>query len=219
MLLVNLGCGPNLFPGWLNVDRVSNSHYIQCLRESDSFEGWPSEQRRLGEYLKGGGFIEEAIHDLREPLPTETDSVDAIYLGQVIEHLNPIVEVPPLLSECHRVLKPGAPIRLTTPDIERILSHYVSDTMEVFSAEQPEYYRGATKSMQLSYLLYGATGPDCTRDNYEGHFVCFDIESLSKLLMEAGFQDVAECREPRSSLYEGTVDYGMSHSMALEAVA
>ena len=48
-----------------------------------------------------------------EPLPLEDCSVDAVWAGEVIEH---VVDVAPWLSEVRRVLRPGGTLLLTTPN-------------------------------------------------------------------------------------------------------
>ncbi len=48
-----------------------------------------------------------------EPLPVEDASVDAVWAGEVIEH---VVDVAPWLSEVRRVLRPGGTLLLTTPN-------------------------------------------------------------------------------------------------------
>jgi 2-polyprenyl-6-hydroxyphenyl methylase/3-demethylubiquinone-9 3-methyltransferase len=47
-----------------------------------------------------------------EPLPLDDASVDAVWAGEVIEH---VVDVAPWLSEVRRVLRPGGTLLLTTP--------------------------------------------------------------------------------------------------------
>lgn len=47
-----------------------------------------------------------------EPLPLEDCSVDAVWAGDVIEH---VADVAPWLSEVRRVLRPGGTLLLTTP--------------------------------------------------------------------------------------------------------
>jgi len=48
-----------------------------------------------------------------EPLPADDASVDAVWAGEVIEH---VVDVAPWLSEVRRVLRPRGTLLLTTPD-------------------------------------------------------------------------------------------------------
>ena len=47
-----------------------------------------------------------------EPLPLEDCSVDAVWAGEVVEH---VVDVAPWLSELRRVLRPRGTLLLTTP--------------------------------------------------------------------------------------------------------
>jgi cyclopropane fatty-acyl-phospholipid synthase-like methyltransferase len=53
-----------------------------------------------------------------EPLPLADEEVDAVWAGEVVEH---VVDVGAFLSELRRVLKPGGPLVLTTPDHSRAL--------------------------------------------------------------------------------------------------
>jgi ubiquinone/menaquinone biosynthesis C-methylase UbiE len=53
-----------------------------------------------------------------EPLPLADDEVDAVWAGEVVEH---VVDVGAFLTELRRVLKPGGPLILTTPDHNRAL--------------------------------------------------------------------------------------------------
>jgi hypothetical protein len=72
--------------------------------------------------------------------------------------------------------------------------------------------------------MYGASGPHCTWDNYEGHMFLFTRASMTELLLGAGFKPpFAFYREEGMSrdivMAEDAVDAGMSHSFATEAVA
>ena len=77
------------------------------------------------------GVIE---HDLRQGLPFDVDTCDAVYHSHVLEHLRP-EEASRLLSECFRVLKPGGTLRIAVPDLEGIARQYLS-TLEA-AADDP----------------------------------------------------------------------------------
>lgn len=62
--------------------------------------------------------------DLRQRLPLQDASCDAIYSSHAIEHFNREGSRR-FLSECHRVLKPGGILRLVTPDLEGIARSYL----------------------------------------------------------------------------------------------
>jgi SAM-dependent methyltransferase len=55
--------------------------------------------------------------DLRKPLPFADKSIDGIFCEEVIEHLSEL-DGAVMLRECLRILKPGAVIRVTTPDLD-----------------------------------------------------------------------------------------------------
>jgi len=56
-------------------------------------------------------------HDLRDPLPLPDGSVAQIHTEDFLEHIRP-AEIVALLTECHRVLAPGARLRIAVPDYE-----------------------------------------------------------------------------------------------------
>lgn len=224
-LKLNIGAGPNVFPhpGWINYDKEGFEAYFSYTKTNSMVTGMPDHQRRLGKYLEAGGALDCRIHDMRETFPQHADNtVDAIYLGQVIEHLNPIYEVPTLLKECHRMLKPGGVLRITTPDLDLLLQAYAEGKMDKFSGEQPWFYANADPSARLAYLMYGACGPKCTWSNYEGHMFLFTKTSMTTALAYAGFWNPTFYYEPGKSLDPilalEVVDAGMSHSFITEVV-
>jgi SAM-dependent methyltransferase len=63
--------------------------------------------------------------DLRRSLPLRDRSVDAVYHSHVLEHL-PQRDGLRLITECHRVLKPGGVLRVAVPDLEVIARNYLT---------------------------------------------------------------------------------------------
>lgn len=218
-LRLNIACATNIFPGWTNTDRDDvEQTYLKHLRglAPDQMHGWSDEQKQHVEALNAGK-IQFFQWDLRKGFPMYPDgSVEAAYIGQAVEHLNFTSELPALLKECHRVLAPGGRIRITTPDLLKLLAAYRDGTLMRFADEQPEMYRSASPEVQLSMIMFGASGAGCTSENYEGHFMCLAPNDLGALLRRAGFVDVAEMVTP-SPAFKGVIDKGLSHSMAVEA--
>jgi SAM-dependent methyltransferase len=54
-------------------------------------------------------------HDLRQPMPLADKSVDVFQSEDVFEHI-PYADLPPIIDEIFRVLKPGGLFRLSVPD-------------------------------------------------------------------------------------------------------
>lgn len=216
---LNLCCGANLFPDWRNVDKTDvEEQYIRHLRDAPDGFVWPEPQRELAAHVKAGKPLEFIRHDVRQGLARwATGSVDAIYIGQAIEHFNRRTEAPALLKECLRVLKPGASIRLTTPCLDKLVSAFVLErSLGDFASEQPAFYASGLPEDQLSYLLYGASGADSTNENYEGHHHCYTERSLGALLTECGFTEAGD--DWHAAIFMTCRDFGMSHSFAIEAV-
>jgi SAM-dependent methyltransferase len=224
---LNIACGPNVFPSenWINYDREDISGYINDLKKIRTLQGLPEHQHKLAKYINEGGKIDFHVRDLRNGFPEHGNgSIDAIYLGQMIEHVNPLYEAQHLLMECRRMLKPGGVLKITTPDLDLLINAYKNDDMGRFACDQPAFYKDAHPSAQLAYLMYGSSGQHCTWDNYEGHMFLYTKASISVLLSKAGFPP------PFTFYNEGgmsldqvmaleAVDAGMSHSFAVEAVA
>lgn len=224
---LNIACGPNVFPSdkWINYDREDIREYLEALKKFTNFSGMPEHQVKLAKYVQKGGKIDFRVRDLRKGFPEHLDqTVSAIYLGQMIEHVNPIYEARPLILECKRMLKPGGVLKITTPDLDLLIDAYKNGDMGKFASEQPVFYKAFPPSAQLAMLMYGSSGSHCTWDNYEGHMFLYTKESITSLLAASGF------RPPFTFYQEGgmsidqvmaeeAVDAGMSHSLAVEAVA
>lgn len=100
----------------------------------------------------------------------ETASVSEIYACHILEHIKRDQALA-VLREWNRVLEPGGEIRIAVPDFEAVV----------------EEYRASGDAARLQGLLYGGQDYD-----YNFHYVAYDFEMLSRLLLEAGFGDV--CR-------------------------
>jgi SAM-dependent methyltransferase len=213
---LNIACGPNIFPyeGWTNYDKADLSGYWRFLRTGERHE-MPTQQREVCKFLLRHHADHDPVvrHDMHARFPHDDDSVDYIYVGQAIEHMNRRTQVVPFLQECRRMLKPGGVLRMTTPDIV-LLSNSVHDgTVDRFCADQPEWFNGADPCDRFAYLLFGAAGPNCTQDNYEGHFHLYGRSSMKAVLEEAGFTDITFDGPPMAEVH----DEGMSHSFSVEA--
>lgn len=229
---LNIACGPNLWCGadWLHYDHVDmNEAYLRHIRADLHFMGWNPEQRRLADGMLRGEPVNFKVHDLHQPFPHEDNSISAIYVGQACEHMNRRTQAPAFFRECYRMLEPGGKIRLTTPDLHKLVTMYfnphmasqlsqqyaLGPTLDSLVREQPDFYAGALPEDQLSYLMFGASGDDCTQTNYAGHFHLYTPRSLTRLLYECGF--VGANDGTKSLEFRDCIDKGMSHSFAIEA--
>ncbi len=90
---LNIGCGKQLFDGFINIDLDENAD-LQL--------------------------------DVTQGLPFDDRAVQGIYSEHFIEHINQ-GQGHTFMRECARVLKPGAKIRIATPDLDAIVARYDSE--------------------------------------------------------------------------------------------
>lgn len=118
----------------------------------------------------------------RVPVP---DQVFAYAFGEhIIEHvLESTARV--LLAELHRMLRPGGVLRLTTPDLAKLIA--------IYEDRNPEVDRG-TYARYLDEITGKEHERPCQTLNDDlrlwGHQYIYDQEDLSAKLVEAGFGSV-----------------------------
>jgi len=150
---------------------------------------------RLNGWLNSDLISGDIYLDVARRLPFADGTFAYIFGEHVIEHL-PDHTADRLLAEAHRVLRPGGVLRLTTPDLRKLLALY-EDRNPVI--ERDEYAR----------FLGGVTGKHYDRpcqvlNDYMrlwGHCYIFDEDDLRARLLAAGFADV-ERQEPGDSRHE-----------------
>ena len=82
---LNVGCGRNIRPGWLNLDSMP---------------------------LPGVDIVFDLESCASRRIPLPDDSADELLLSHVIEHVHNIL---PMMQELHRVSRPGATMTIRVP--------------------------------------------------------------------------------------------------------
>lgn len=114
--------------------------------------------------------------DLTRPLPVDDRSIEAIFSEHFIEHITRD-EARRLLADCHRALRPGGVLRVSTPNLEALVAQYrLRRTTEWTDV-------GWTPHSPCALLNEGLRS--------WGHQYVYDLDELSALLAEAGFARVA----------------------------
>ncbi|MFH1360099.1 MAG: methyltransferase domain-containing protein [Candidatus Omnitrophota bacterium] len=148
--LLNLGCGQEIFEGWVN---------------ADFFKGFIPWRKYT--------WKPDWMLDLRYPLRCDDNLFDGVFCEHTIEHLYP-QEVSQLLRETLRVMKPGAWLRISVPDLEKYVNFYAGEgTLENFTSRW-------------------ATGCEAIRSLTQNwlHYSVWDYTLLERFLREAGFSQI-----------------------------
>lgn len=98
--LLNLGCGPHIFEGWVNADDYA---FKRAMRERAFRPNW-----RL---------------DITRPWRCPPDHWDGVFTEHVLEHVT-YSEAIGALREALRTLKPGAWLRISVPDVRTYVEFY-----------------------------------------------------------------------------------------------
>jgi len=127
--------------------------------------------------------------DLGWTLPFEDASVGYAYLAHVLEHFEYPLEARALLQEVHRVLAPGGVLRLVVPDIEKCIRAYAAGDMAFFD-RRADFWPGASNcETPLEHFLHYAGAGDRSHA-FWGHKYGYDFETLGRLLVKAGFEQI-----------------------------
>lgn len=149
--------------------------------------------------------------DVRNGLPFRDASVDSIYSTHMMEHFYPD-ELARVLRECHRVLRPGAGMRIIVPSLASALRAYAQGRLEWFPAQFPRPFDSLGGRFANFLFCDGQ------------HRTAFDFDHIAEQLANAGFDPVEECAEGYSLLYGDRVPaydprdlHDLPHSLYVEA--
>ena len=131
--------------------------------------------------------------DATRPFPIPDATFDYIVCEHMIEHIDQLGSQV-MLSECHRILKPGGKIRLTTPDVQVIAGLCAPKP----SPEQKKYidwiigrFMPDVKECRGAFVLNNAF-------RAWGHQFLYDADTLKLVLTRAGFGNFQDCKPGES---------------------
>ncbi|MFF2812862.1 class I SAM-dependent methyltransferase [Streptomyces sp. NPDC058000] len=123
-------------------------------------------------------------------MPFPDDSVTAVVMQHVVEHLELHGQLIPLFRELHRVCTDDAVLWLSCPDLAKVCAAYATDHGQALKEDRcrrwPEYSLGGAPVQQFINDLFQARGR---------HRNLFDLELLTWALGQAGFLAVERIEE------------------------
>jgi predicted SAM-dependent methyltransferase len=186
MIKANVGCGTCVAEGWVNLDNSPSTLLARRPRLRRALLAVGVLNRE-----QAAGFPAGVVRADATALPFGDGSVDAVHSAHMIEHL-PRWKGHQFLVECHRILRPGGIVRLSTPNLGTLVERYL--TREPWIEGQ----RTAADSFVHHYGAWADISDNRVRRfirrQFSGanHQWLYDAESLCLLLREAGFPDARE---------------------------
>lgn len=164
-LKLNLGCGPNLKQGWVNIDLSPEAELQLDLREPLPFDDGSVAMI----------YSEHLFEHLEYPNTWESGAWSGL------EHPGHPSEALALLRESLRVLMPGGTFSVVVPDAERVLRAYATGDREVFETD------ARTHPAWCDTVLHHV---NFTFRQGREHRYAWDGETLMRVLEHAGFRPV-----------------------------
>jgi len=165
---LNLGCGSRVVPGWINCDRTFRRLSFRLGR-----------LLRLPRYRRFAGLRCAGI-DAKKPLPFPSGSVHAIFEQHMLYAFEP-EETQRLLTECHRVLRPGGVVRLNEDDLHAVAERYVRGDLDLVD------YVNREAHVAIGHIATPAEAFTAVFKKWSSLKWLYDAQSLAAHLHFAGF--------------------------------
>lgn len=124
--------------------------------------------------------------DLRHPLKIASSALDGIFCEHTLEHLS-YRDADRLLSECHRLLRPGKRLRIVVPDLQLFLENYAAGNDAWFAAWERCYFlESEDPARARRRLATNLQAVSFVTQEY-GHISCWDYQTLKYYLEKNGF--------------------------------
>lgn len=150
--------------------------------------------RLPGWFNTDGGVISKDVAYLNATrrLPFEDGSLRYIFTEHMIEHISFAAGLR-LMKECFRVLEPGGKLRISTPDLDKLIALNQGDLSGVEQA-YVDYIISIMPGAVGRHAAYAINGAV----RFWGHTFIYDRKVLNAALAEAGFTEIV-VREPGES--------------------
>ncbi|WP_338676539.1 methyltransferase domain-containing protein [Streptomyces sp. SCSIO 30461] len=184
------------------VKEIALSQYHRASREaypSGQIDAAPKNVQVGGGAHRIDGFFNldavppaDLLWDVREGLPLQDNTVEVLFSEHFLEHIDYPTSAKHYAREAHRVLAPGGRLITGVPDASFVLSRYPAGPQQAEETIDRWYAKRTCRSDINTYLdLINYVFRDQDDDpGYTPHLWSYDLEKLSQLFAEAGFETV-----------------------------
>lgn len=156
-------------------------------------------------------FDDVVYLDITGSFPLPSNSIDFMTSEHLIEHIN-FDQAIFFLSECIRTLKPNGVIRITTPDLAKLLSIYTKPT------DEGQLY---IKYITEKFITNCKFNPEVFVINNAfrnwGHQFLYDSETFYNLLKQIGFKEIKQLL-PGASDFEELQDLDVRNKLDFKEI-
>jgi predicted SAM-dependent methyltransferase len=129
--------------------------------------------------------------DLRYSLRIDSECIDGIFSEHTLEHLT-YEQNDRLLKECHRILKPGSPIRIIVPDVSLFVNNYASKNNAWFEKlEDVMFINNESLERRKRRLISHMEAISFVTQEHL-HLSCWDFQTMKHFLEKNNFRDVRQ---------------------------
>jgi predicted SAM-dependent methyltransferase len=206
---LNIGCGHVQPEGWVHIDASHRARFARRFH-------WLDRVLVCLGVLPGTEFGPHVRNDdVRRRLRFADATVDAIYCGEMLEHLTES-QGSHFLAECRRILAPGGVLRVRVPDNYRYWRNYLEQYERVRRMPR-QWWTDEHARWTRHFFDY-----ICVRRPWlgsMGHFHKFMYDEVSLVLAfeAAGFTDVSRHRMHDSRI-EGVEHVEVREDLIVEGV-
>ncbi|MEG4007150.1 tetratricopeptide repeat protein [Microcoleus sp. Pol11C1] len=167
--VLHVGCGP---------------YYPNSLPETFPTDEWQEVRLDIDPAVRP-----DIIGSITDMSAVVTESVDAVYSSHNVEHVY-YHQVPLVLAEFHRVLKPGGFAMILVPDIQTAAEAIAQGNLE----DSPLYISPGGPIAAID-MFYGFREMIAPGNYYMAHHTAFTAHSLEGKMQQAGFRNLEVRRE------------------------
>lgn len=135
----------------------------------------------------------DLICDITKKIPLKDNSIKVIFSRDTLEHLK-WDELNNHLIECNRILEDNGIVRITMPNLDKIIERYHKKD------EDLEY---AIKNSEISSLIspiHNHTDLFINRILYHDHYYLHNYDTIKRILTNCGFSEIKEVRPGETAL-------------------